>query len=263
LWVGSIPANTTPGTLLSIFSPFGAVESARVLTNKQCGFVNFETITSAIAARTALNGREILGSEVGAVKIGFAKIPVKVTSVEGGVAGGPSSDQVSQADSGVDMYSALKELKGSSKLAAGSSAGGVENYGSNLVLELLQKGVHDEIKSFKASGSVAGASDAGSSKERSSDSGITEQQMIMMVLSQGDPAMAEDVLAIAGEHARPAALMRFLTRVSFPSRTRKTCTLLQLHPCHDRTLQCPPIRRRHIEGDTQTSGHRRMQPSGD
>ncbi len=38
LWIGSIPAATTPGTLLSIFSPFGAVESARVLTNKQCGF---------------------------------------------------------------------------------------------------------------------------------------------------------------------------------------------------------------------------------
>lgn len=38
LWIGSIPPETTASTLLSIFSPFGAVESARVLTVKQCGF---------------------------------------------------------------------------------------------------------------------------------------------------------------------------------------------------------------------------------
>lgn len=38
LWIGSIPADTTSSTLLTIFSPFGAVESARVLSNKQCGF---------------------------------------------------------------------------------------------------------------------------------------------------------------------------------------------------------------------------------
>lgn len=41
LWVGHIPSNTTPSTLLSIFAPFGAVESARVLTNKQCGFSEY------------------------------------------------------------------------------------------------------------------------------------------------------------------------------------------------------------------------------
>lgn len=37
LWVGSIPATTTPNHLLSIFSPFGAIESARVLSHKSCG----------------------------------------------------------------------------------------------------------------------------------------------------------------------------------------------------------------------------------
>lgn len=38
LWVGSIPSTTTPAVLLSIFTPFGPIESARVLTHKNCGF---------------------------------------------------------------------------------------------------------------------------------------------------------------------------------------------------------------------------------
>lgn len=42
LWIGSIPANTTSATLLSIFSPFGSVEFARVLNHKNCGFSTLE-----------------------------------------------------------------------------------------------------------------------------------------------------------------------------------------------------------------------------
>ena len=38
LWIGSIPSSTTPATILSVFSPFGPIESARVLTHKNCGF---------------------------------------------------------------------------------------------------------------------------------------------------------------------------------------------------------------------------------
>lgn len=41
LWIGSIPATTTPATILSVFSPFGPIESARVLTHKNCGFGGF------------------------------------------------------------------------------------------------------------------------------------------------------------------------------------------------------------------------------
>lgn len=37
LWVGSIPGTTTPSLLLGIFSPFGPIESARVLSHKSCG----------------------------------------------------------------------------------------------------------------------------------------------------------------------------------------------------------------------------------
>jgi protein JSN1 len=38
LWIGSIPSSTTPATILSVFSPYGPIESARVLTHKNCGF---------------------------------------------------------------------------------------------------------------------------------------------------------------------------------------------------------------------------------
>lgn len=37
LWIGSIPPTTTPNHLLAVFSSFGPIESARVLTHKSCG----------------------------------------------------------------------------------------------------------------------------------------------------------------------------------------------------------------------------------
>ena len=36
LWVGSIPGTTSSAALLQVFSPFGPVESARVLMHKVC-----------------------------------------------------------------------------------------------------------------------------------------------------------------------------------------------------------------------------------
>lgn len=41
LWIGSIPSTTTPATILSVFSPYGPIESARVLTHKNCGFSEY------------------------------------------------------------------------------------------------------------------------------------------------------------------------------------------------------------------------------
>ena len=72
LWLGSIPSSTTVSSLNAIFMPFGPIEFARVLTHKSCGFVNFENIQSAIAAKTAYNGKEIFPG-CGPVRIGFAK----------------------------------------------------------------------------------------------------------------------------------------------------------------------------------------------
>ena len=72
LWLGNIPASTTVSSLNVIFSQFGAIEFARVLTHKSCGFVNFENVQSAIAARAQYNGKEIFPG-CGPVRIGYAK----------------------------------------------------------------------------------------------------------------------------------------------------------------------------------------------
>ncbi|KAJ3092152.1 hypothetical protein HK102_010276 [Quaeritorhiza haematococci] len=72
LWVGNIPPTTDPAELEALFYPFGPIESARVLTHKNCGFVNFERLEDAIEARKAMNGKDIGGS---VVKIGYAKVP--------------------------------------------------------------------------------------------------------------------------------------------------------------------------------------------
>ena len=48
LWIGSIPSTTTPATILSVFSPFGPIESARVLTHKNCGFSELSDYLSTV-----------------------------------------------------------------------------------------------------------------------------------------------------------------------------------------------------------------------
>lgn len=79
LWIGSIPSSTPTETLISIFAPFGPIESVRVLASKSCAFINFERLDDAMVAGKTLHGREVLGAEVGPVKIGFAKVPAKFT----------------------------------------------------------------------------------------------------------------------------------------------------------------------------------------
>lgn len=74
LWVGGIHPMTRPADLEAVFSPYGRVESARVLSHKCCGFINFVRVRDAVAARDALNGYEFAGSQL---KIKFAKEPSK------------------------------------------------------------------------------------------------------------------------------------------------------------------------------------------
>ena len=72
LWLGNIPSSTTVSTLNAIFGQFGPIEFARVLTHKNCGFVNFENVQSAMAAKAQCNAKEIFPG-CGPVRIGYAK----------------------------------------------------------------------------------------------------------------------------------------------------------------------------------------------
>ncbi|KAH8920008.1 hypothetical protein BT69DRAFT_1223412, partial [Atractiella rhizophila] len=139
LWVGSIPSHTTPSELLRIFSPYGPIESARVLTHKNCGFINFERLDDAVCARKALNGREILGSEVGAVRIGFAKVPNKVGPglYTPGSVNAPAILEPS-AQATATAYQDLRHVLGATAvpLEQQMMSGALENYRSNLIVGL-------------------------------------------------------------------------------------------------------------------------------
>ncbi|KAJ7582813.1 pumilio/RRM domain-containing protein [Mycena floridula] len=185
LWIGSIPSTTTPATILSVFSPYGPIESARVLTHKNCGFINFERLDDAVRARKALNGRDVLGSDVGAIRIGFARVPVK-----GGQEGTPEEAAVSvqgigDLSIGATIH-ALRTIKGASTIPADQQVlgGAVENYRSNLLLSMLASGAHSYVSD-------------GLPKPPGFGSMITEQQMIMKELTAGSNDAEGDIQALA------------------------------------------------------------------
>ncbi|PPR01218.1 hypothetical protein CVT24_006045 [Panaeolus cyanescens] len=189
LWIGSIPSSTTPATILSVFSPYGPIESARVLTHKNCGFINFERLDDAVRARKALNGRDVLGSDVGAIRIGFAKVPVK----NGQETNGNGEENVNVVPQGVGEMSvgatihALRGIKGASTIPADQQVlgGAVENYRSNLLLSMIASGMHT------APHSADGAKPPGWSAS------VTEQQMVMRELAGGSPDAEADIQALA------------------------------------------------------------------
>lgn len=73
--MGNVPIHTTQAALGSVFSPFGMIESIRVLTHKNCGFINFFHQEDAVKAKKALQNKEIMGPGTGTVRIGYAKVP--------------------------------------------------------------------------------------------------------------------------------------------------------------------------------------------
>ncbi|KAJ6004314.1 hypothetical protein N7522_005959 [Penicillium canescens] len=94
LWIGSIPVSTTVTSLEAIFGLYGKIESTRVLTHKNCGFVNFDRLDSAVQAKSLLNGKEIFPG-AGPVRIGYAKVPgASATGTPGanGIQSSPTPD---------------------------------------------------------------------------------------------------------------------------------------------------------------------------
>ncbi|KAG6004234.1 hypothetical protein E4U21_001292 [Claviceps maximensis] len=92
LWLGGIPTSTTTSTLVEMFKSHGPIISARVLTHKNCGFVNFERVESSIAAKASMNGKEIFPG-AGPIRINFAKPPsASNTPGHDGVYPSPSPD---------------------------------------------------------------------------------------------------------------------------------------------------------------------------
>lgn len=111
LWIGSIPVSTTVTSLDAIFSLYGKIESTRVLTHKNCGFVNFERVESAIQAKSLLNGKEIFPG-AGPVRIGYAKVPGTSASGTPGANGAqpsPTPDPNAKQDGAGDAGAARSD----------------------------------------------------------------------------------------------------------------------------------------------------------
>ncbi len=97
LWLGNIPSSTTVSTLTEMFKSHGPIISARVLTHKNCGFVNFERLDSAISAKQMMNGKEVFPG-AGPVRINFAKPPSSTgTPGHDGIYSSPSPDPFAQS----------------------------------------------------------------------------------------------------------------------------------------------------------------------
>ncbi|KAF2270229.1 hypothetical protein CC78DRAFT_195948 [Lojkania enalia] len=123
LWLGNIPSSTTVSSLNVIFNAYGPIESTRVLTHKNCGFVNFENLDSAIQAKSQLNGKEIFPG-AGPVRIGYAKVPsAAATPGHSGVFPSPSPDPLAKS-----------QAEGSNLSASNTKANGTRTEGANAPL---------------------------------------------------------------------------------------------------------------------------------
>ena len=154
-----------------------------------CVSVNFERLDDAVRARKALNGRDVLGSDVGAIRIGYARVPVKSGTGDGT---GTGEDAPPVGVQGIGTLTvgatihALRSVKGATTIPADQQVlgGAVENYRSNLLLSMIGSGNHNisEGQSRLAGGAPT----------------VTEQQMIMKELSYEGPDADADILALAG-----------------------------------------------------------------
>lgn len=142
----------------------------------------------AVRARKALNGRDVLGSDVGAIRIGFAKVPVK-NGQEGATGqedtAGLNVQGIGDLSVGATIH-ALRNIKGASTIPVDQQvlSGAVENYRSNLLLSMIASGTHT---SYDGNVKPAGWCPA-----------VTEQQMIMKELSGGSPDAEADIQALTG-----------------------------------------------------------------
>ncbi|KAG0231399.1 hypothetical protein BGW41_002199 [Actinomortierella wolfii] len=78
LWIGNLDPSLTTNELMKLCSPYGPIESLRVLPDKECAFVNFMTIEDAVRAKEDISER--CGGRVGnhVVRVGFGKTEVLI-----------------------------------------------------------------------------------------------------------------------------------------------------------------------------------------
>ncbi|KAI9494590.1 hypothetical protein BDB00DRAFT_295592 [Zychaea mexicana] len=133
-------SNMNPGILRTIFQPFGAIESVRVLSHKNCGFVNFEQQQDAVRARRALQNKEILGPGTGAVRIGFAKAPVLGTAAPNVIPPPPPAATIDEVDDR-DGFNLHATLSAASAAASSPDTYQATQWAAAMMMSSMMKGV--------------------------------------------------------------------------------------------------------------------------
>lgn len=238
LWIGSIPSTTSTETLVSIFAPFGPIESIRVLASKSCAFINFDRLDDAMVARKTLHGREVLGSEVGPVRIGFAKVPARVSdsyfgsldpgslefqaamdalaSLSGVVSGTPLDSQMSRGLEDPRPGVALDGLSRHHYLQpnAMNAHGLVRNLSADAARNptTVAPGRVAGYPTHSSSNSIVPSSDKGGvplPAEMKPKATINDLQMLMRELDETDPGVEADIARIS----RSRSLVTYFTRI--------------------------------------------------
>ncbi|GAO19412.1 hypothetical protein UVI_02060820 [Ustilaginoidea virens] len=122
LWLGGVPTSTTTSTLVEMFKSHGPIVSARVLTHKNCGFVNFERVESSVAAKASMNGKEIFPG-AGPIRINFAKPPsASNTPGHDGAYPSPSPDPFARSQDNASGPAQAVSTDGAAGASHGASA---------------------------------------------------------------------------------------------------------------------------------------------
>ena len=152
-----------------------------------------------------MNGRDVLGPDVGAIRIGYARVPTKTNGNEaGGEDLAIGVQGVGDLTVGATIH-ALRSVKGATTIPADQQVlgGAVENYRSNLLLSMIGSGNHN-------------ISD-GQPRPSGWTPSVTEQQMIMRELSAGVTDAEADIQALAGTLGNISRLMNGIdTSIRFP-----------------------------------------------
>lgn len=70
IWVGNVDPNVTEHELRTCFDRFGAIERVKLFPQKNCAFINFVELNSALAAKAEMNGFPLFGQML---KVNFGK----------------------------------------------------------------------------------------------------------------------------------------------------------------------------------------------
>ncbi|KAL9538344.1 hypothetical protein MBANPS3_011001 [Mucor bainieri] len=113
LWLGNMPPGISQSVLQRTLSSFGVIESVRVLSHKNCAFINYEKEESAKAARDALIQNDPSVQELWGIRIGFAKVPINSKAASAYsklLSKSSSSEDMLDGETNWELWSIMKRL---------------------------------------------------------------------------------------------------------------------------------------------------------